>query len=82
MPCSPIFSKASQLPSAKPGFSSTPVEGYLQIGAWQADALDAARRRRARLSKRRSELRLPVIGGNGKTRRSSQQSYQRYLSHV
>ena len=76
IPWSPIFSKASQLPSAKPAFSST-VQGDLQIGARQAHAVDASRRCRARLSKSLADLRLPVIGGNGKPRRCSYESYER-----
>jgi len=63
MPCSPIFSKA--------GFQLNAIQSDLEIGARQAHAVDATRRRRAGLPKGRADLRLPVIGGNGKTRCSS-----------
>jgi hypothetical protein len=68
MAWSPTGAKASQPPSAKPGFSSTPSSVTLQIGARQANPVDAARRRRAGLSKRLADARLPaVIGRKGKT---------------
>jgi hypothetical protein len=48
----------------KAGFQFDAVQNDLQIGARQAHAIDAARGRRARLSKSLADLRLPVIGGN------------------
>ena len=77
MPWSPIFSKASQLAERKAGFQLDPVQGDLQIGARQAHAVDASRRRRARLSKSLANLRLPVIRGNCKIRRPGYESHDR-----
>ena len=54
----------------KAGFQLDAIQRDLQIGARQAHAVDATRRRRAGLSKSLADLRLPVIGSNGKTRRS------------
>jgi hypothetical protein len=48
----------------KAGFQFDAVQNDLQIGARQAHAIDAARGRRACLSKSLADLRLPVIGGN------------------
>src|SRR5262252_5496417 len=60
MPCAPIFSKASQPPSErKAGLQLDAVECDFQIGARQADAVDAAGRRRPGLSQRLADLRLP-----------------------
>jgi hypothetical protein len=53
----------------KAGFQLDAVQSDLEIGARQAHAVDAAWRRRTGLSKSRADLRLPVIRGNGKTRR-------------
>jgi len=65
------FLKGEPAAECEPGLQLDPVERDFQIGAWQAHAVDAARRCRARLSKRLADLRLPVIGGNGQTRCSS-----------
>jgi hypothetical protein len=60
----------------KAGFQLDAIQSDLEVGSRQAHAVYATRRRRTRLSKSLADLRLPVIGGNGKTRRSSQQSYE------
>jgi hypothetical protein len=56
------------------GLQLDAVECDLQIGARQADTVDAAGCRHAALSKRLGDLRVPVVGGKGKTRRTGKQS--------
>src|SRR5271163_4633531 len=62
----------------KPGFALDPVEGDLQIGARQADPVDAAGRRRSGLPERLADLRLPaIIGRKDKTGRSGKERRER-----
>ena len=55
----------------KAGFQFDAVQSDLEVGSREAHAVDATWRRRAGLSKSLADLRLPVIGSNGKNRRSS-----------
>ena len=55
----------------KAGFQFDAIQSDLEVGSREAHAVDATWRRRTGLSKSLADLRLPVIGSNGKNRRSS-----------
>jgi hypothetical protein len=65
------FLESQPAAERKAGLQLDPVQSDFEIGARQAHAVDATQRRRAAFPKGLADLRLPVIGGNGKTGRCS-----------